>query len=529
MRLTLVILTWLSFCPNLSAQVAGVSLFKENGMMGVRNSRTKKIILPAEYKYIDIIDTSNFIVEKQAYGVFNSTLNKLVIPMEFDGIFKHSSLEYKMNGHEFMLIAKKGNKYGLLDQHGQYLLNCEYNKIDPSSFYFQLKKDGKSGVYFVDRDFKDLPLIYDNIKAVYGNLGFIANIGKHYFLFSLTGRLIVENCREITWYRDRSQQRIANLLLIVDQHGKCGLYDPQKNVYWLKVKYESLGDGFDNRFVVKKGAKYGVVAKGDKVVIPFTYDSLQFLFPRNVKLPLLAVQNKKFGLIDLTNKVVAEFKYDEIQYINDFYKAKMAAKYTVLNNVGKPTTDSTFDDVGLMYDGKMAVFNAGKIGYLDTQGNLVKPIERPSGARGYSDVIELFKAFEKAVKAESDTILMNFCRDVVYDTYTQEFFLRIHYQYRGFPNEMIKKNYTVEYVAKEYYKKVSRFYQELSESGQVQNFEFNCLKEPGFDYIDKDIGLRATETWGLFKTGSRNIEIKLGELIDCDGYWKSFTSFRWGN
>jgi hypothetical protein len=508
---------------------SGISTFEENGLTGVKDYGTNTIIIPAEYRSIHKADDNNFIVKKEFFGVFNSSMQKMVLPLEFDEIsFMHRNQYYQFkDSTEFIIIVKKGNKYGLMDQTYRYFMNCEYEKIEPSRKYIKLTKDGKTGIYFLDRNSKDIPVSYDKINELYGAQCLVAISGDRYFLFDESGKAVAENCKLIALYRDHSQQQVDNNILVVDQKGKCGIYDSKVRAFVLQVKYEAITDGFENHFVVRKKSKYGLVTKGDKLVVPFNYDSLLFLFPKSLKSPLLATRNSKFGLVDLANKVVADFQYDDLQSINGFYKAKKQGKYTVLDNSGKAITTTAFDDVGSLHNGQMAVFNDGKIGYIDVNGKITTPIERTSPARGYKDLNALFEGFAKAIRADSDSVLREFCRDVVYDAYSQEFFQRIGFQYRGFPNKMIEHNYTVEDAAKEYYKKVQTFYRRLKDSGQLDSFEFVELKTPGFDYFDLSKRLRATETWGIYKTKARTFDIKLGELIDTDGYWKSFTMFRW--
>lgn len=507
----------------------GVAVFTENGLNGIKNYNTNTVIIRPEYRSISQIDDKNFIVKKELYGVFNSASGKIVLPLEFDEItFMHRKMSYEFkDSTEFIIKVKKGNKYGLMDEGYRYFRNCEYDKIESSRKYAVLTKEGKSGVYFLDRNSQDIPLEYDKIDDRYPFHHLVANRGDQYYLFNSTGKAVAENCKQITRFRDQSRQQVDNYVLVVDSKGKSGIYDLKTNSYLLYPKHEEITDGFEGHFVVRKKSKYGLVTKTDKVVLPFSYDSLTFLFPRSLTSPMLAARNDKFGLVNLENTVVADFQYDDLQSINGCYKAKKNGKYTVLNNLGKPITTSVFDDVGTLRYGKMAVFNDGKFGYIDANGKITTPIDRPSPARGYKDINALFEGFAKAIRSDNDSIIFEFCRDVVYDAYSQEFFQRINYQYRGFPNKMIERNYTVEDAAREYHKKVKTFYRRLKESGQLPSFEFVALESPGFEYFETSKALRATETWGIFKTNARTMEIKLGELIDVDGYWKSFTNFRW--
>jgi hypothetical protein len=541
MKPLLIVIVFLVTCQTLTAQEvmemmapqempSGVNVFEKDGLSGVMDYDNNTILIPAEYRGIDKVANGIYIVRQEYAGVYSTLLAKFLLPLEY----QHISFIGTPTEEKFRLIVAKGNKYGLLDNNYQTVLNLEYDRIQSEGNYAIITKDRKAGIYFVDRTAKDVPVIYDEIHELYGTQCVAAKIGDLLTVFDLSGGKIIENVKHISRYDDRWIERSSGNILIVDQHGKNGIYNSKLNAFMLELVYDTITDGFQDHFVVEKNSMYGIVTNGDKVVIPFKYDSLAFMFPKSINTPILAARKNHFGLINIANKRIVDVQYDEIKNINGFYKAKKKGKYSVLDSLGHPITNLVFDDVGTVHYSingslprlaEMAVFNDGKFGYMDVKGSITKTIKHPSMARGYKNLNALFEGFAKALKSENDSLILEFCRDVVFDAYSQELFLRIGYQYRGFPDKLLER-YTIEDVVKEYYKGVHRFYQRLKDRGQLQTLTFIGFDRPGFGFFDRSRSLMGTEQWGIFKTQDRNSRVKLGELIEVDGYWKTFTDFR---
>ena len=525
------------FAINISAQVLeievddvqhyGINVFKENEKFGIKDYDKNEVLIPAEYDNIKQEVKDNFVLNKgySYYGLYNSKLRKIVLPLEFNEVYiNNASGHYVfLNNNSFVVVVRKKDKKGLLDHNYNYIFNIEYDKIEPHETYVRLVKDEKDGIYFFKKISKAIPLIYDQVIEEFPTNCFIAIKNKRYFLFDNTGKLITGDNNLVKIYRHRWSDNTTYDILIIDSKNKCGIYNSSKSRFIVPVKFDKVADVFENQFIVKNNLKFGIINSESKEVVPFLYDTLAFLKPKNIHTLLLASQKQKFGLINLQNKSITGFVFDGIENINGLYKVLENGKYTVVDSLGKKISTMTFDDIGSFYDGKCAVFIKNKMGYMDMNGNIIEPIERLSKARGYKDINELFSSFVKVLKSENDSLLMKFCEAVVYDEYTKEFMLRINYEYRGFPRKMMLSNKTTEDAVKEYYNEIKYFYNKLKMTGQLESLVYSGLDRDIIGYWEKEYNLLGTEARGILITKDHKYDYKLGELIFMDGYWKSFT------
>jgi len=499
-------------------------IFYDGRFRGIKDNRNNQLILPSEYESIEAGENWVYVVRKGLCGVFDAKQKAFVVPIEFDDI---TMLRWDWAGY---FMVKKGNKYGLLNKNYQTVLDAVYDDIKFPDNYALIKKDGKYGVAFFDGKKKNIPLEYDDITSIETFRNFSAKRGSDYTLLDHSGNVISEGNKMIKLFTGYWRDQSVRGILVVNAASNAGLYDGDRNTFILEPIYEDIVDAHDQDFIVKKNSKYGLVSKRNDVKIPIEYDSLYFLSAKNNA--LVGKQKNHFGRISTTNKVIVDFKYEEIKNLHGCYGAKRKGKYSILDSVGHAITKKTFDDVGnLRIDPRgvkkpeMAVFNNGKFGFIDATGKITAPINKPSMARGFRDVPSIFHAFAKAIRSQDDTTIYNFCRDVVFDAYTQDYFLATGAQYRGFPSKASEGG--VKKAVDEYYKKVTRFYSRLKDSGLTKSFVFTGKFDRfGWEYLDREQTVEFTEPWGIFKTDRRDFRIKIGELLHADGYWKAFTEFR---
>ena len=71
----------------------------------------------------------------------------------------------------------------------------------------------------------------------------------------------------------------------------------------------------DEKAIVCKNAKLGVIDKENKILVPFKYETITSY---NDKYACVSLDNKKYGLIDFENNVIIPFKYDYLSLVGDF-------------------------------------------------------------------------------------------------------------------------------------------------------------------------------------------------------------------
>lgn len=119
--------------------------------------------------------------------------------------------------------------------------------------------------------------------------------------------------------------------------GGCSL-KAAMNTRIRKQKYDHIGEFDNDRAIVMKDGKSGVIDPQGTIVVPVEYDEINGLDGNRYK----ASNNGKYGIISETGNIIVPFEYDHI---------------------GK------FDG------GKAKVRKGMKDGYIDEQGNIVTPLE----------------------------------------------------------------------------------------------------------------------------------------------------------
>lgn len=503
----------------------GIAKFSENNAYGLKNYDTKTVLLPATYRSIyerakqvyEVWDRSN-------YGLYDALNERFILPIEYEriSVYTTNGGYIKNSDSTYIISVQKNGKKGLLNQDLSPILPTEYDKLEVNKNRVRLVKDKKEGVYFFDDARKAIPLIYDTVLSIYPTDCHFGLLNNAYYFFDEDGKLLVKKAKSIGRFRHRWNSKTSKNILIIDKKGKAGIYNAKNKEFILPLKYDSLTDEFEQHFIVSKKSKFGIVDENNRTIIPFNYDQLTFLKPLKISDPLAASKNGKFALIT-TEKVLTEFLYDEIEALNDYYKAKLNGKYVILNRDGKVISKQSFDNIGSFYNNKAAVFNNGNIGYINTTGEITNPITRKSKARGYSNIDSMFVDFVNVLKSKDDERLMAFTKDVMFDEYTEEFFDRIYYQYRGFPRKMREKGYTIDQANERFFKSVKRFRDRLDRQKQLKGLEYVRLDNPRYSYWERKAKLLGIETYGILKNGEDQYSFKIGEMIYADGYWKSFT------
>ena len=143
---------------------------------------------------------------------------------------------------------------------------------------------------------------------------------------------------------------------------------------------------FENgRAVVKNSGKWGVIDNKMNIIIPFEYDSIEYLNNSDQNLFKLSLKNSKMGLINKHGVFLTEMEYDEIgKSCNGMRIGKKKTGYGFLNNRGKEITKFDYNKVSEFDDEMAAVKVRDKWGYIGTDGEmLIEP--KFKKAEGFSD------------------------------------------------------------------------------------------------------------------------------------------------
>jgi len=497
----------------------GVLIFKNGNILGIIDSATNKVLLPAEYTFIKEDTKGLLIVEKGRFqGLYHARLRRLIIPSVYHDVhiydLAHSDKE---NDSTFLVRVTQNRLNGVLNHAGGQLLPLEYTSIEPAYQSFIITKDKKKGVYFIYKGMENIPVVYDHIRQDFVSGCFIANIGAKYSLFDQDGNVVSRDQNKIDGYNDVLNDRAYPTVIVVDSVGQQSLYDGRKRAYLLSGKYDWIGPNNLNQFIVKQNGKFGIVAVGDKIVIPFKYDTLAYVRSPGAITWMKASRKGRYALLTLTNKPLTKFKYRDIDANGPIFTVKADKGYTMIDSMGRPIRSATYDRIGMFVKDRSRVVLQGKVGYINTKGVVTSAIDQPNTARGYSTLEDLYNGFAKIMKSGDEAALTEFCRDLTPDAYTIEFIKRTGLKdsenYSADPDRILARYTDSIHDFRDMYRR------------EIKTLRFLRMEHGTMEYSnDGPFPLLTTDDLAVFEIGGREISIYLGSpLIYVDGYWKSFS------
>lgn len=356
--------------------------------------------------------------------------------------------------------------------------------------------------------------------------------------FKLTNKLgdiIFEKQALIERYSGR-WEHFKLSLKVVNQDGENLIYSLKHKDVVMSKRSDSFGDRCYGLYILERAGVFGIIDDADNIVIPFNYDGIRFLKPMNTKWvdedickqTLIAVElDGKFGLMTRTGEKITDIIYEEVEHIFDYYAVKKDQQYTIIDPMGKPISNETFDEVGHFFEDHAAVFREGRIGYLNSNGEITEKFIRPLTPKGYKSLDALFKDFVLVLRTEDDNQLRTFCKAITADHYSAEFMKRIGLDYKGFPSRVSEQDLTFSKLAQHFFDEIRIFRGKLKSKGQLTTFSYvgPTYYKNGAPYsfgFNRKFPTMATQEMVRFQTGQGLIEINLGEMIYIDGYWKSF-------
>ncbi|MFD0992563.1 hypothetical protein [Tenacibaculum geojense] len=464
------------------------------------------------------------------YGLYDIEKRKIAIPINY----------YRINENKKYIILESNNsKYTLLDKKLKKIVEDEYDKYYFNEHFILLKKNNLEGVYFFSCNCFKIPMVYSDIKSIIYHRGFIAKKNSEIEYYNEKGDLLFNELKSVTEFGNKfKNERTGKRIILKDKNNYVGLYDNISHKFIIPMKYKQINETYFGDFIVKKNKKYGVLSKRKNVLIDFKYDSIKHPIPfynfdkiKNdsiIKSDLLfiASKNGKFGLVNKNGKNIVDFKFSYGEYLNlNFYKLKKGGKYFIFNKNGNKITEKSFDNVRSFIATKndiiAPVFNKGYMSYINQDGILTEKNNKKTTASGYGSVKELYEQFVIALKEKEDSKLYDFCKKLVPDEYSIDYLERAEINIRNIPNKINKSH--LEQIVNNNFKILLEFKNKLKNNNHLEDLKYVKLSK-GQVYIKiNNKNIQATDGTGRLISGDKNYSFKLGELLNIDGFWKSFT------
>lgn len=260
--------------------------------------------------------------------------------------FRHIYLEDFRNGQELARCILEDGRYSLIDKSGT-VLPFSYAYIGPF-------EDGTARVavqgYLSAALEPEQPLekLYDYLLN--WKTSFTLTDDTKYDELLLNNGLVY--CKEARWSFMDAQGR-----LISDQ------------------LYDYVTDMTNEVAMVNQDDKWGLLGKNGRVLIPCVYDRLSFLENTEHKIVKLYIQKRQYGLIDTLGKLAISATFDQIGRIREGRLAVMRnGKWGFADENGNLRIPCQFDEVQPFFNGLAAVSTNRKWGYINRQGQMIIPL-----------------------------------------------------------------------------------------------------------------------------------------------------------
>ncbi|MEM6965307.1 MAG: WG repeat-containing protein [Bacteroidota bacterium] len=342
-----------------------LQIFTENGKKGLRNKKSKKVIVSPTYDNIYSKHSHTeevFIVQKSDKRGLLDTNGKVVIPIKYKSIYgapkekrKSPTLSY---GHyqSIFCVETMDQKYGLADYKGNILLPAKYDGITYArENHFIITRDGKMGIFDIESQKFKLDFTYDKISkpsSIVQNGFFISEKDGLQGMVAYDGKVllkpenprivvksdriyIIDNNNKIKYLVDASGEKISPTIPdsikwdFINHH----TFKTSKNIKNDKGDYDYYSQYIDERGKPKypnlecespqslhhnyvtcfdnELRKMSLVHKiTGEIIIPPKFQSITFLPPFSDV--FIAKMDDKYGLIDLEGKIISPIEYDGI-------------------------------------------------------------------------------------------------------------------------------------------------------------------------------------------------------------------------
>jgi len=440
-----VILETEDFYVDKNGDIKSIKLAKSNGKIGFLKENGEELF-PCIFDSVVIVNNYNTLnsenistrrmfftvsrdnnqyakVKKDGKWGLISIEGKIIIPCIYDEIyeFDYSKTERMeppyidyLDWGTKIAIVKKNRKWGLVNDKGYILTECNYEEFfipDVQLFYKNragARKNGKWGFLNLKGE-TVIPFIFDSIGSNYLNIPSITlTFSDRMAIVKKNGKwgVIDTNGIEIIPFIYDYISIFSNGLAAVKKNAKWG-YINQYNEEVIPIIYDEVKWFELGVCPVKKDNLWGFINEKNQFVIPAIYSDILILSNYDGGLSFFSDDNycavkkgNKWGLIDKDNNIIVNFDYDEIKVtkeaineigsylLNGFLAVRKGILWGVVNKKGENCIPFDYNDIEILSDRNICVKKGCKWGLVDSVGREIVPIK-------YESAFEVINRFYK--------------------------------------------------------------------------------------------------------------------------------------
>ena len=320
----------------------------DNSLYGFKNRKGKLVVSPSFQVVREFVNNFGVVKKDNKWGVINEK-GDFVIPNEYDTISYSPNYNIFLIGKinippEFISIHFKTEMfYGLASVTDKSILPVQFEKIT------QVSKDSfhlKNFEQYILRGFVPDTSIFIKSYSVILNTE-VEKIVIDSVPLQWDWRIPVKPRRTWGFLDSAGLMRISN-------------------------QYENVKSFSENLAAIKFQGRWGFIDKYENIIIQPNYDFVS-RFENGIS---IAEKKSKYGLLNKSGKEITPFVFNQItSTTSGLYITKKNNREGIITKDGKEILAPRFEKVSPQEDQKIIISRSGKKGLMDEIGSIIYPIE----------------------------------------------------------------------------------------------------------------------------------------------------------
>lgn len=389
----------------------------DDGKWGYKDNENN-FIIPPTYNCAMPYDDGICWVKYLNWGCINLK-EEILVPFIYQTVERLDPNVYKVRG--------LNGKYGIIDQHGNFILDTLFDNIIKECDDVLEIKSGDKKFY---TDYKGVKL-FENIDIEYicklghytvavtessciflskENIIEIPTQDGYMLLFNLrlNNKYIVSNRydeQKVVVYNNKGEKIFSHnddegyhfcneplcedILILKTKQGIClhNLITQEEKTFVSIKDFIKLNDQYIVTISSDEEKRWGIITSEGETVIPNIYAGIGTNFGNNNisgsyfdgKYIAASKDGETCGIIDMNQNIVVPFVYTRIENcaddLNGLLIARKDGNYGVINLKNEVVVDFVYSNIGHFYYGVAIAKKEGKYGAIDIKGNVVIPFE----------------------------------------------------------------------------------------------------------------------------------------------------------
>lgn len=299
----------------------------------IRDKSSGEKQLKSDYDRLEFFGRSSSLIAKKGkkFGIIDEN-ESVIVPIEYDEIALQKIRNHKLGSYIYLGLIQKDNHYGLLDSTGHLSTPVHFEQRPRFSNH------------------------YGTSVSINGKFGGVSPFGE-----------------ELVPFKYDQPVYLSEEVAIVQDDNRFGVYKLGASLI-VPIEFEEIIKyREDSIFVVKKNLKKGVYNDRGRVVLPIIYDDILLRNTFSMQPYLIVSQDKKVGLFTTEGSPVLPIEYDHIDlYHPNGFIVEKGGLHGLLGEKGEWLTPLKYIDYKFennsKFNSKLEAWRTDQRGYIVFEG-----------------------------------------------------------------------------------------------------------------------------------------------------------------